>query len=267
MTLSASFHHYLHSETGAVTTDFVVLTGGVVGLGMATMAVVSGGVQSLSGDIAGHLSGISVPGVIFSSIIHEDFEDGFGNWNVQISAHEDPLLNGVLGPFFDQSGEPVLLRDLYFVDGTEYAVLEFDLTAVGRWEANDDMRFFVNGELIDATRLQGASIQSVLSDDSDETQVAYQFVERTTTTGQVVDERIDIANATLENGATTTRDAIRSNVNQQSEYTVQVVIRNPGTDMQFGVGRNGRSPYPGEAWAIDEFHVEASEVDPNAPTS
>ena len=43
-------------ESGAVTVDWVVLTGGVVGLGLATMGVVSGGVENLSGDIAGQLS-------------------------------------------------------------------------------------------------------------------------------------------------------------------------------------------------------------------
>ena len=42
---------FLHAETGAVTVDWVVLTGALVGLGLAVMAVVSGGVEDLSGDI------------------------------------------------------------------------------------------------------------------------------------------------------------------------------------------------------------------------
>lgn len=47
---------FLSDEGGAVTVDWVVLTGGLVGLGLATLAVVSGGVESLSGGIGSALS-------------------------------------------------------------------------------------------------------------------------------------------------------------------------------------------------------------------
>ncbi|MBL4629354.1 MAG: hypothetical protein JKY00_15220 [Roseicyclus sp.] len=43
--------HFLLSEDGAVTVDWVVLTAALVGLGLAVMAVVSSGVEDLSGDI------------------------------------------------------------------------------------------------------------------------------------------------------------------------------------------------------------------------
>ena len=42
---------FLSGESGAVTVDWVVLTAAAVGLGLATMAVVSGGTEDLSGDI------------------------------------------------------------------------------------------------------------------------------------------------------------------------------------------------------------------------
>ena len=37
--------HFLKNDGGAVTVDWVVLTAGLVGLGLATMSVVSSGVQ------------------------------------------------------------------------------------------------------------------------------------------------------------------------------------------------------------------------------
>ncbi|MGP1359059.1 pilus assembly protein [Roseicyclus sp.] len=43
--------NFAKSESGAVTVDWVVLTAAIVGLGLAVMAVVSSGVQNLSGDI------------------------------------------------------------------------------------------------------------------------------------------------------------------------------------------------------------------------
>lgn len=42
---------FLAEESGAVTVDWVVLTAATVGLGLATMAVVSAGVEDLSGDV------------------------------------------------------------------------------------------------------------------------------------------------------------------------------------------------------------------------
>ncbi len=49
-----SFAHikaFAAGESGAVTVDWVVLTAAIVGLGLAVMAVISGGLQDVSGDI------------------------------------------------------------------------------------------------------------------------------------------------------------------------------------------------------------------------
>lgn len=53
---------FLTDESGAVTVDWVVLTAGVVGLGLATMAVVSVGVQRQSEDV-NDLMGQSITGL------------------------------------------------------------------------------------------------------------------------------------------------------------------------------------------------------------
>jgi len=63
--------NFAKSESGAVTVDWVVLTAAIVGLGLAVMAVVSGGVEDLAGDIdtqltnmgasAGFLNGTAAP--------------------------------------------------------------------------------------------------------------------------------------------------------------------------------------------------------------
>jgi len=42
---------FLSDDSGAVTVDWVVLTAALVGLGLAVMSVVSGGIENLSGDI------------------------------------------------------------------------------------------------------------------------------------------------------------------------------------------------------------------------
>jgi hypothetical protein len=50
------FKNFLSSDSGAVTVDWVVLTAALVGLGLAVMAVVSSGIEDLSGDIKTQLS-------------------------------------------------------------------------------------------------------------------------------------------------------------------------------------------------------------------
>ena len=57
MRAAARLKSFALSESGAVTVDWVVLTAAIVGLGLAVMAVVSGGVSDLSTNIQGQLSG------------------------------------------------------------------------------------------------------------------------------------------------------------------------------------------------------------------
>lgn len=52
--------NFLSNESGAVTVDWVVLTAALVGLGLAVMAVVSGGVEDLSGDVNTQLTDGSI---------------------------------------------------------------------------------------------------------------------------------------------------------------------------------------------------------------
>lgn len=50
---------FINDESGAVTVDWVVLTAALVGLGLAVMAVVSGGVENITGDTGQTLANIA----------------------------------------------------------------------------------------------------------------------------------------------------------------------------------------------------------------
>ena len=54
------FKNFIASESGAVTVDWVVLTAALVGLGLAVMAMVSGGIEDLSDDINDGLAGQTI---------------------------------------------------------------------------------------------------------------------------------------------------------------------------------------------------------------
>ena len=60
---------FFRDESGAVTVDWVVLSAGVVGLGLATLAVASGGVENLSGDIAQDLANVDVTALPFGGAV------------------------------------------------------------------------------------------------------------------------------------------------------------------------------------------------------
>lgn len=86
---------YITSETGAVTVDWVVLTAGLVGLGLATMSVVSTGVQDTSDDIQDQLQD--------NTIIQSSF-GGFPDLLALYTAALAPLeLQGSAQAFVDDS--------------------------------------------------------------------------------------------------------------------------------------------------------------------
>lgn len=62
-----TFNGFMTDESGAVAVDWVVLTAGLVGLGIATLAVVSGGIENLSGDIGQELANIDVGALPFGA--------------------------------------------------------------------------------------------------------------------------------------------------------------------------------------------------------
>ncbi len=52
--------NFRESEDGVVTVDWVVLAAAVVGLGIATLAVVRGGVEDLARDISSQLESVNI---------------------------------------------------------------------------------------------------------------------------------------------------------------------------------------------------------------
>ena len=65
--MTAYIKNFAKSESGAVTVDWVVLTAAIVGLGLAVMAVVSSGVENLSGDIETSLTNQNVTSYDFTT--------------------------------------------------------------------------------------------------------------------------------------------------------------------------------------------------------
>ena len=59
--------NFIADEDGAVTVDWVVLTAGIVVLGLAVGSKVAGGANDMADSIAGELSGATVPTITYTA--------------------------------------------------------------------------------------------------------------------------------------------------------------------------------------------------------
>ncbi len=261
MMLRTLLQTFLRSDQGAVTVDWTVLTGSMVGLGVAGISTISVGLSDLTSDIDRSLRLMGVTEFARTLISTDTFDGGsLGKWSSNIASYDDPVLKNMMGPFRDESGDATLFRSLEFIEGTEYAVMEFDLTTIGKWEASDDMRLYVDGQMIDTTSLMTGNLHTTFDDGNDETQIAYSVVETRKSDSDVVTERMELAKEYDPVGYNANPRKVETNVRKETDYTVQVVVKNPGKNMNFGIGRGrgNTSPQPGEAWAIDNFAVSSS---------
>ena len=70
----SDMQNFVYDESGAVTVDWVVLTAAIVGLGLAVLAVTSGGVENLSEDTATELASIDPGASTFASLSNSPFD-------------------------------------------------------------------------------------------------------------------------------------------------------------------------------------------------
>jgi hypothetical protein len=75
--------NFIQDEQGAITVDWVVLSAGIVGIGIAVTTLISGGIEALSGETAGAMTGFG-DGQSFadpvSTLLSNDFSGGLGGF-------------------------------------------------------------------------------------------------------------------------------------------------------------------------------------------
>jgi hypothetical protein len=85
---------FLNDESGAVTVDWVVLTAATVGLGIAALSVVSGGIADLSGDVDTQLRASSLISTGFMRAFDVAFDILEGVDGIGISTFGNAYVNG-----------------------------------------------------------------------------------------------------------------------------------------------------------------------------
>ncbi|TBX27687.1 Flp family type IVb pilin [Nioella sediminis] len=233
MTLRTEFWY---DESGAVTVDMTVLAAGVVGLGIATMSVVSSGVEDLSGDINAELS--SNNWNMFSngrvSVGSFDFSGGnapgwLGGSVRNMGGELGELL--VLGP-----GEATGFL-VEVAEGATNAIMEFDLVAgdsldnSAQW-GTDTATISLNGVPVAVALASGNSMTFDIPQ----------------LDGTTVEATVEVASVAL-GGNGGWNDSVAS---------VRVTVDEPTSDIQFELQSNANQGIGDEFWGLDNFDASTT---------
>jgi Flp pilus assembly pilin Flp len=228
---------FVADERGAITVDWTVLTASLAGLGLASMGVVSGGVQNLSTDIGNHLSTNDwnlfdngmIPGVSLD-FTGGDMTGWFGGQVMDMGGEIGELL--VVG-----AGEVTgFLMEV--AEGTEQAVMQFDLIAGDSLDYNPGATGYDTATLT----LNGVTV-AIATDGNQHLNFQIPQVDGTT-----VEATVMVANAHLGGSAKW----------QDGSASVTIIVDDPTHDLHFELQSNANQGINDEFWGIDNFETATS---------
>lgn len=228
---------FIRSDSGAVTTDYVVLTAAIAGSGLAAVNSTSVGVENLAGDIAATLRGDIVNTSFSRQSYFDDFENGAGYWVGGITDDSQTAYGGILGPYGGSNGEEIVTRTYDLLSGYDYAVVEFDMHAIDSWD-NEEFIIFVDGNPISASTFnwQQDGVTGVWS---------------------TSDPNYAI---TITPNGSRSQQGYNNGWSDQS-FSVSVQVANPGPSMSLGFGSTLNQSLGDESWGVDNVQVTST----NAP--
>ncbi len=227
------FATFIREEDGATTVDWVVLTAGITGLGIATMAVVSGGLQDLSVDIESTLAGIEiveeVTEFVASQLANNDFTAGLtGGWTGGIAGN----VGGSLGELLMVGPGGLAELSLSVPDGANQAVFSFDLIG-GDSLDNEVATVMINGQPVTFA---------------------------TGTHGGISFNSPDIDGITVETTIQSQGQQLGGSMNdawRESVTSVSITVDDPASTVTLGVSSNADQAVNDEFFGIDNVTVDA----------
>lgn len=225
------FATFCQSEDGAITVDWTVLTGALVGLGLAGATLVSNGVSSLSTDVSDMLSGVMQEAA--DALYSSGFDFGAPGW-VNGTVSNASAFGAILGPYGGTGGAQSVHSTFDIPDGTNVASFTFDMIAIDSWD-NEDFIVFVDGE-------PAARLNFHHSTDG--------------VTGQWVSDNPNYTFQVLETGP---REHSGYNAGwSDQQASVQLDIANPGQTVTLGFGSTLDQGIEDESFAVDNVSLTAN---------
>lgn len=229
---------FLLSESGAVTTDYVMLSASVVGMGIAVLNSTSAGVETLADDINAALTGQIVNTSFARASYFDDFESGAGFWVGGQTDVSEEAYGGILGPYGGTGGAEVVTRTYDLMSGYDAAVVEFDLHAIDSWD-NEEFIVFIDGAPVSSHN--------------------FHWQEGGVTGGWTTPD----ANYTVSIEPNDPRQHTGYNTEWTDQsYSVRVEVTDPGPSMSVGFGSTLNQSLDDESWAVDNVGVTSTN-DPN----
>lgn len=245
---------FFSDESGAVTVDWTVMTAAVVGLGIATYGVVSGGISDLSSDVGSHLSGYEIYDGFGAVMSFDTFANGLAGWTFTGTPFDDPEIEGGSGVFLLDEGL-FIERSFELDPNRAYAVVEMEIQTIGKFEPREVLSMLVDGQTVDSSTLVGGDINNVGGTGG--ANVTYTFNGTTKSSDEVVAAR-------LAQYADSPDDRASGNLDRVNSYTMRMVIENPGeaVDIDLGVSGTGRinRDIPGEGVSIGSVRVISTDT-------
>lgn len=121
-----AFSHFKNDDSGAVTVDWVVLTAAIVGIAMAVIALISGGVGNASNGINDGLETAGTFSNIFASASPYGLEGGFV-----------PFIQGGYDDFYSDATAPGVDTASYYADAYLGALIAPDEASTDRLAASE----------------------------------------------------------------------------------------------------------------------------------
>jgi hypothetical protein len=218
---------FIEDETGAITVDWVVLSAGIVGLGLAVIALISAGVEDLAGDTSGQMSGFEIRTQFadaVTSLLSNDFSGGLGGF-VGGSVANLVGFGEVL-----QLGPGEMTQATFAVpEGASTATLTFDMLGIDDL-SGEAASIMINGQ-----------------------EVAFYADNH----GNITTEDMGVPGVTVSVNQQYTNDPMGAGSHgHDSRATYTITIENPGETVTFGVASETGQPISEEFYAIDDVNFE-----------
>lgn len=223
---------FLRGDTGAITVEYVVLAAAVTGVTLLSTDVLQVGMRGLAGTVDSELKG-EAPDSNNTVSYHSGFDNGAQGWT-GAGAAEVPGLGTVLGPIGGSNGEATVSRDFAFDEGTERAEFEFDLYAMDSLD-NESGIIYIDGREVGRLTSDHGNTTFTVADGIDPDR----FIVRQTN----VDDQIDLG------GSDRWTDG---------HSKIQITVRDPGTNVNFGFGSTANQGTSDESFSIDNFTVTST---------
>ncbi|MBF9034483.1 hypothetical protein HKCCE2091_09550 [Rhodobacterales bacterium HKCCE2091] len=226
-TLAAHIHSFARAETGAVTVDWVVLTSGIVALGLAVITVVSGGMASLASDTSDTIADtpIRTRFATVTSLFSGDFSNGAGGWLggtvTSVAGFGDVLQ---IGP------QEMAELSLNVPPGSSQATVTFDLIAADDFDG-DPATIFINGQAVAVYVDNHGNITT----------------SENAPAGMTVSVQQQYTNNNVGAGS--------HGADSRATYTI--TIDDPGTSLTVGVHSDASAGVSNEFFALDDVSVTA----------